>query len=293
VVADAERARQVEVIEAGKAAEARRIDEESKAQVMRMHSVTQAEARKLAAELEAQATLTRARATTEAQKIGAEGIEREAGARGRAEMEVEQLRIANTQRQLEAEATGIEAKAEALKKYNEAATFLELAKLRIEAERDVHIDQAKAMGSALSQAQIRMYGGGGDNTMDTIRGLFTQGFGLGEVIEGLAQSLPEGLRQRLSANGISGLLGRPYNGSSLKQTYEHLNALVQSHLRTKKAREVPFPEALAQLEEHAGENLDLRQAVKVLSEFNHEGALDGVPFDSVWNMINAVAKSAG
>jgi len=27
----------------------------------------------------------------------------------------------------------------------------------IEADRDVHIDQAKAMGSALSGAQIRMY----------------------------------------------------------------------------------------------------------------------------------------
>jgi uncharacterized membrane protein YqiK len=292
VVADAERARQVEVIEAGKAAEARRIDEESKAQVMRMHMITQSEARKLAADLEAAATLTRARATSEAQKIGAEGIERESAARGRAEMEVEQLRIANTQRQLEAEATGMEAKAEALKKYNDAATFLELSKLRIEAERDVHIDQAKAMGSALSQAQIRMYGGG-DGTMDTIRGLFTQGFGIGEVIEGLAQSLPEGLRHRLSANGIQGLLGRPYNGSSLKQTYDHLNALVQDHLRSKKAREVPFPQAVAQLQEHAGDNEDLRQAVKVLSEFNQDGALDQVPFDSVWNMVNAVAKAAG
>src|SRR5580692_6328880 len=292
VVADAERARQVEVIEAGKEAEARRIEEESKAAVMRMHMITQSEARKLAAELEAEATLTRARATTEAQKIGAEGIEREAGARGRAEMEVDQLRIANTQRQLEAEATGIEAKAEALKKYNEAATFLELARLRIEADRDVHIDQAKAMGSALAQAQIRMYGGG-DGTVDTIRGLFTQGFGIGEVLEGITQSMPEGLRQRLSANGIQGLLGRQYNGGSLKQTYEHLNALVQEHLRTKKAREVPFPEAMSRLGEHAGENTDLRQAIKILSEFNQEGALDNVPFDSVWNMINAVAKSAG
>jgi uncharacterized membrane protein YqiK len=292
VVADAERARQVEIIETGKAAEARRIDEESKAQVMRMHSITQAEARKLAAELEAEATISRARATSEAQKIGADGIEREAGARGRADMAVEQLRIANTQRLLEAEATGLEAKAEALKKYNEAATFLELARLRIEAERDVHIDQAKAMGSALSQAQIRMYGGGSDNTMDTIRGLFTQGFGIGEVLEGLAQSMPEGLRQRLSANGIQGLLGRPYNGSSLKQTYEHLNALVQEHLRTKKAREVPFPEAVAQLGEHAGENQDLRQAVKALADFNQEGALNNVPFESVWNMLNAVAKAA-
>jgi hypothetical protein len=149
------------------------------------------------------------------------------------------------------------------------------------------------MGSALSQAQIRMYGNG-DGTMDTIRGLFTQGFGIGEVLEGLAQSLPEGLRQRLSANGIHGLLGRPYNGgSSLKQTYEQLNALVQEHLRTKKAREVPFPEAIALLGEHAGENEDLRQAIRVLAEFNQEGALNAVPFDSVWTMINAVAKSPG
>ena len=31
---------------------------------------------------------------------------------------------------------------------------------------------------------------------------------------------------RFNANGIRGLLGRPYDGSSLKQTYEHLNALV-------------------------------------------------------------------
>lgn len=292
VVADAERARQIEIIVAGQAAEARRIDEESKAAVTRMHALTQSETRKAAAELEAQATLTRARATTEAQKIGAEGIEREAGARGRAEMEVETLRIANAQRQLEAEASGLEAKAEALKKYNEAATFLELARLRIEAERDVHSEQAKAMGSALAQAQIRMYGGG-DNTMDTIRGLFTQGFGIGEVLEGLTQSMPEGLRQRLSANGIQGLLGRPYNGGSLKQTYEHLSALVQEHMRTRKAREVPFPEAVSRLGEHAGDNADLRQAIKVLSEFNQEGALDNVPFDSVWNMINAVAKAAG
>jgi uncharacterized membrane protein YqiK len=291
VVADAERARQIEVIDAGKAAEARRIDEESKAAVMRMHMITQAEARKLAADLEAEATLIRARSTTEAQKIGADGIEREAGARGRAEMEVEQLRIANAQRQLEAEATGLEAKAEALKKYNEAATFLELAKLRIEADRDVHIDQAKAMGSALSGAQIRMYGGG-DGTMDTIRTLFTQGFGIGEVLEGLAQSLPEGLRQRFNANGIRGLLGRPYNGDALKQTFDHVNALVQEHLRSKKAREIPFPEAMSRLLEHAGDNEALRHALKTLADFNQEGALDNVPFESVWSMINAVAKSA-
>jgi hypothetical protein len=37
----------------------------------------------------------------------------------------------------------------------------------------------------------------------------------------------------------------------------------------------------------------LRDAIKMLGEFNQEGALDAVPFDSVWNMVSAVAKSAG
>jgi len=47
---------------------------------------------------------------------------------------------------------------------------------------------------------------------------------------------PKGLRQRFNANGIRGLLGRPYDGSSLKQTYEHLNALVQEHLKSNARR---------------------------------------------------------
>ena len=149
--------------------------------------------------------MTRARATTEAQKIGAEGIEREAGAKGRAEMEVEQLRIANSQRQLEADAVGLEAKAEALKKYNEAATFLELARLRIEAERDVHIDQAKAMGSALAQSADPHVWRRRRHDGHHPRAVHARASASAKCIEGLAQSLPEGLRQRLSANGISGL----------------------------------------------------------------------------------------
>src|SRR5215471_4606799 len=281
IVADAETNRDVELIRAQQNAETRRIDEESKADVSRMHTISQSEARKSAAVLEAEATLIRARANTDAQKIGAEGVEREAGARGRADMEVEGLRIVNAQRRLEAEAAGLEAKADALKKYNEAATFLELAKLTIEADRDVHSEQAKAMGSALAGAQIRMYGGG-DGTMDTIRGLFTQGFGMGEILEGLAQSVPEGLRQRFNANGIRGLMGRPYADGSLKQGFEHLKALVQDHLKTKRAREVPFSEAVAKLAERAGDNADFQQALKLLTDIARASKLDDAPFETVW-----------
>lgn len=293
IVADAERARELEKIEASRIAEARRIDEENKAEVSRMHMLSQAAARLESAAKEADATVIRARAGSEAQSIAADGIEREAGARGRAEMEIETLRAASTQRMLEAEASGLEAKAGALKKYNEAATYLELARLYIEAERDVHIDQARAMGNALQNAQIRMYGGGGgeDGTVETIRGLFTQGFGLGEILEGFAQSMPEGLRQRFNANGVRGLLGRPYSGGSLRALHDHIKALVDEHLRSRRARDVPFPQALAALEEHAGDNEALRGAVAQLRDFNQQGVLDEVSFDTVWTLLQAAARA--
>ena len=151
-------------------------------------------------------------------------------------MHIEALRVENVQRRLEAEAVGIEAKADALKKYNESATFLELARLHIEAERDIHIDQAKAMGTALTGAHIRMYGGDG-GTVDNIRQLFTSGFGIGEALEGVAQSLPEGLRDRLARDGIRGIFRRPDDGP-LSGHVGHVADLVEAHLGD--ALDTPF-----------------------------------------------------
>ena len=296
IVADAERDKELERIKAEREATARRIDEENKAEITRMHMLTQSEARKLSAEQEAEATLTRAKANSEAQKITAEGIEREAGAEGRAEMEIEALRAQNVQRRLEAEAAGIESKADALKQYDEAAAFLELAQLHIAAERDIHIDQAKAMGNALSQAQIRMYGGGGsggDGTVDTIRGMFTSGFALGEVLEGVAQSLPEGLRRRFSENGIRGLFGRPHREGELRDSVAALATLVRSRMRARKDREIPFAEAIAKLDEAAGEDAASRRGVALLRDFNEDGVFDEVPFQQVWALLQAAARNGG
>ncbi len=294
IVADAEREKELERIKAEREATARRIDEENKADITRMHMLTQSEARKLASEQEAEATLTRAKANSEAQKITAEGIEREAGAEGRAEMEIEALRTQNVQGRLEAEAAGIESKADALKQYNESAAFLELAQLHIAAERDVHIDQAKAMGNALSQAQIRMYGGGGsggDGTVDTIRGMFTSGFALGEVLEGVAQSLPEGLRSRFSENGIRGLFGKPYRGNELKEAVVALAALVRNQMRARKDREIPFAEAVAKLEAAAGDDTAAGRGIAILRNFNENGVFDDVQFEQVWALLQAAAKN--
>jgi uncharacterized membrane protein YqiK len=245
---------------------------------------------RIAAEALAEATLIRTRASSEAQQIAALGIEKEAGARGRAEMEIEQLRVANTQRMFEAEAHGIEAKADALKKYNDAATYLELARLHIEAERDIHIDQAKAMGNALQNAQIRMYGGEG-GTVDTIRGLFTSGFGLGEALEGVAQSLPEGLRERFAQNGLRGIYGRPGGDGQFRTAMEVLGKLVQQHFATSQARQVPFNAALATLEQQAGEDAQAQSAVNLLNDMYQQGNFDDVVFAQVWALLQTAARS--
>ena len=287
-VADASRQKEIDRIRAEKEADTRRIDEENKAQITRMHLLTQAEARSLAAEREAEATLTRARATSEAQQISAVGIEREAGAVGRAEVHIEALRVENTQRRFQAEAVGIEAKADALKRYNESATFLELAKLHIEAERDIHIDQAKAMGTALTGAHIRMYGGDG-GTVDNIRQLFTSGFGIGEALEGVAQSLPEGLRDRLARDGIRGIFRRPDDGP-LSGHVGHVQTLVDAHLAD--ALDTPFATALERLREAAGGDEQASRAVEVLGSVNEGGAFDDVPFATAWSLLQALAKSS-
>ena len=288
-VADATRQREIDRIRAEKDADTRRIEEENKAQISRMHMLSQAEARSLAAEREAEATLTRARATSEAQQISAEGIEREAGAVGRAEVHVEALRVENVQRRLEAEAVGIEAKAGALRKYNESATFLEIARLHIEAERDIHIDQAKAMGSALTGAHIRMYGGG-DGTVDNIRQLFTSGFGIGEALEGVAQSLPEGLRDRLARDGIRGIFRRPDDGP-LGGHVERITGLMEAADLTG-ASDTPFAAALERLTAAAGGDEQATRALAVLGSVNEGGAFDDVPFATAWSLMQALAKSS-
>ncbi len=290
--ADAERQRTVDLIEAENSAQTRRVEEENKAEISRMHMLAQAEARRDSAEREAQAILTKANASSEAQQISAAGLEKEAGAKGRAEMEIETLRIQNTQRLLEAEASGIEAKAAALKKYNDAATFFELAKMHIKAERDVRSDQAKAMGNALQGAQIRMYGGSDDGTIDNIRGLFTSGFGVGEALEGLAQSLPEGLRQRFAENGIRGLFGVPGRSGRFQHGVEQVGELLKLTLKTRKDREnTLFKDAVGQLREAAATDATKLEAVSLLTDFNESGMVDEVPFETVWSLVLATSKT--
>lgn len=289
VVADAEQDRAVALISAEKEAQARKVIEQTSAEVAALHTVSEAEARKDAAARDGDAVLARAKANSEAQRISAEGIKEEAAARGRADAEIEGLRAENARRMLEAEAGGIEAKAIAMAKYNEVAMFLELAKLHIEAERDVHMDQARAMGTALSGAQIRMFGGD-DGTVDTIRGMFTSGFSMGELLEGVAESLPAGIRERFASNGIRGIWGTPGRSGQFVEMAGQLAQLVRDNFDTEESRKVPFSEALVVLEDNAEGEAQL-QALNLLKNANEGGVFDDVPFETVWSLLQATAKA--
>ena len=122
--------------------------------------------------------------------------------------------------------------------------------------------------------------------------MFTSGFALGEIVEGVAQSLPEGLLQRFSDNGIRGLFGRPQGGRSrLKETVGALSGLVKQTMATRKDREIPVSEAIPLLEQKAGDDRDLASALALIKSANEDGIFDDVPFEKVWSLLQAAAKA--
>jgi hypothetical protein len=136
-----------------------------------------------------------------------------------------------------------------------------------------------------------MFGGDNDGTVNTIRGLFTKGFGIGEALEGIAQSLPQGLRDRFAENGLRGIFGKPVGNGNLKGSIDQLAELVSRTLKSREAKEIPFQEGLNLLESHAGEDEKMTQAVGVLREMNQHGLFNDMPFDKVWALVQAAAKA--
>ena len=63
-------------------------------------------------------------------------------------------------------------------------------------------------------------------------------------------------------------------------------------LRSKKAREIPFAEAVAQLEAEAGSDEAAQRAVSMLKDMNRDGGFDDTEFDRVWSLLQAASKLA-
>ena len=67
---------------------------------------------------------------------------------------------------------------------------------------------------------------------------------------------------------------------------------MRDNFGNKKSREIPFGEAMAVLENKAGDNEAQVQALNLLKTANEDGVFNEVPFDTVWSLLQATAKAA-
>ena len=161
-------------------------------------AVKEAEGEQNAAAARAQAQLTLANAdqqskTLEAQgKLAVESVPVQVAAK---QVEVDQARVQVVRSELEA------------KSQNEKMAFdLQVALAQIEANKQVQIETAKAMGAGLAAANMTIYGD--PNTFRQMADSFTNGQKAGQFVQGLVSSTPQNVTD-LAMTTICRLTGSP------------------------------------------------------------------------------------
>ncbi len=180
---EAERDKVVQVIAAEKEAAVTRTSENIKADIERYKNVTIAEGEQQAAEKKAQAIKIAAEADKSAKVLQATGEQavqmvpvnvaaEQVAVDAKRQTEVEQARVNVLQQELKAKAD-----------HEIVSVELEKAKLTISALRDVGVEEAKAMGFALSQSNLNIFGD--TTTVERIGQMFRDGQGVGALVKGL------------------------------------------------------------------------------------------------------------
>ena len=191
----AEREASQKLIAAKQVINENRIREETKAEVAAFQRVKEAEADRQAAQLEYEAKLKLATGDAEAEQRRAEGDR----ARKLVDVQVERERVDVQRERVEVERQELSNKSE----FEDAALQFELDKLRIEADKQVRIAAAQALGNMLSKANMQIFGD--PETMAKMSSRFMQAASFGNSIDGFMKSLPP---QALDVIGqIGGKLG--------------------------------------------------------------------------------------
>lgn len=176
-IAEAEREAQTKLIAAKQRIEEDRYRQETEAQVIAFAAVKRAEAEREAAELEAQATLTKAQAEAEAKARLAQGET----ALKRVEVDIEREKV-----DVEAARVAVERQAlENREQFSQAAIEFEVHKLRIQAQRDVQIELARAIAEFMSRGNMQIFGS--PETMANMMSQYAKGMGIGQFLEGALQ----------------------------------------------------------------------------------------------------------
>jgi uncharacterized membrane protein YqiK len=184
-LAEADREAQKKLIAAKQEIERNKISEQTIAEVQAYTRVKQAEAEQESATKQAAAKLQLAEAEAESRKRVAEGE----AAQQMVPVQVDRERVNVKQAEVAVEAQALENR----QKFAEAGIELEIQRLRINADRDVQMAMAEAIGRALSSSKMTLYGSP-------------------EMAASMLQSMAKGMGVRTMLEGFTGNGSASANG---------------------------------------------------------------------------------
>lgn len=189
--AQAEREAETKLIAAKQVVEQEKIKRETEAQVAAYAELRKAEAAQKSAELDAQARLRLAEAEAKSKEMVAQGEQ----AQRLVEVNVERERVNVEQARVEVERKALENR----QTFDRAAIEFEVTKLRIEADKDVQVALAAALGQFMSKGNYNIYGD--PTTMSSMFNQYAQGMGFSNKLDGMLKTLPAPLAEILSSLG--------------------------------------------------------------------------------------------
>ena len=181
VTSEAEREAQKKLIAAQQVISENQIRERTLAEVAAYTAVTKAEAERQAADMQYAAKLKIAEGESQAAVKRSEGDR----AAKMVDVNVERERVTVEQARVDVERQSLSNKQE----FEGAALTFELEKLRIDADRDVRIKAAEAMGRMFATANMQVFAD--PETMARMSGQFMRAASLGTAADGLLKTLPK------------------------------------------------------------------------------------------------------
>lgn len=181
VAAEAEREAQKKLIAAQQQINEKRLREQIDADVLAYTKLKDAEAQKAAALLQYEAKIKLAEGDAASAARRSEGDQ----ALKMVDINVERERVNVEQARVEVERLSLANRSE----FDEAAIKFELEKLRIDADKQVRIAAAEALGNMLAKAQMQIFGD--PETMTRMSAQFMRAASMGTMVDGLLKTLPE------------------------------------------------------------------------------------------------------
>ena len=282
--AKAKREAQIQIIQAERDAQRVMIDRKNTVEIEVMKKVRDAEAQAAAlkqiaqaefdaAQKQAETKRTQAQAESDAEKMLADAERARASATGLAEAEVLRAKAEAIRLQglAEAEATrakglaeaeaikakglaeaeGQKAKAEALAAFGNVSQQLELQRMQLEAQVQIGVARAQAMGAAIANMQIKMFGT--PEAADSILRLMSFAEGMNDVIGQMPPQVKELGSQLLDKVMGNGKQGQPMTVEQAAAMLPQLMSLVDRTLDVNQLKKETVAQVLTRLEDKAAD----------------------------------------